>query len=106
MASTQTATCRSELPCAITRIFTFAFARELMKLDGSNNEESETDIGVCGKPRRSSAYLADTPLLIAIPSPTIATIAMGESVRLIEFTFDLDSSSSKVDSNAANAALP
>mmetsp|Transcript_34170 Transcript_34170/g.72802 ORF Transcript_34170/g.72802 Transcript_34170/m.72802 type:complete len:278 (+) Transcript_34170:893-1726(+) len=81
LASTTTATCLSEEPCAMTRMFTFALARELMKL-------------------------ADTPLCMAIPSPTIATMAMGMSVKLMELTFERLSSSSNADLRAANAACP
>mmetsp|Transcript_39217 Transcript_39217/g.94378 ORF Transcript_39217/g.94378 Transcript_39217/m.94378 type:complete len:292 (+) Transcript_39217:1359-2234(+) len=81
LASTTTATCRSEDPCAMTRMFTFALASELMKL-------------------------ADTPDCIAMPSPTMATIAMGLSVSEMEFTFDLEISSSNVDRSAPRAAPP
>ena len=50
--------------------------------------------------------LADTPDLIAMPSPTIATIAMGTSVRHIEFTFERESSSSNADLRAESAVAP
>ena len=56
----------------MTRMFKLALARELTKL-------------------------ADTPDLIAMPSLTIATIAMGTSVRHIEFTSERESSSSNAD---------
>mmetsp|Transcript_28517 Transcript_28517/g.64337 ORF Transcript_28517/g.64337 Transcript_28517/m.64337 type:complete len:295 (-) Transcript_28517:377-1261(-) len=78
---TTTATWRSDEPWAMTRMFTLALARELINV-------------------------AETPLCMAMPSPTIATIAIDSSETLIELTFDLDSSSSNVDLSAFRAERP
>ena len=66
-ASTTTATCRSDDLCAMTRMLTLALTNEIM-------------------------MRADTPLCMGIPSPTMTTMAMGISVRLMELTLERESS--------------
>mmetsp|Transcript_4577 Transcript_4577/g.9638 ORF Transcript_4577/g.9638 Transcript_4577/m.9638 type:complete len:292 (+) Transcript_4577:1042-1917(+) len=80
LESTTTATWSSEDPCAMSRMLTLACERELMNVE-------------------------DTPEVAAIPSPTIATMAMpGTTER--ELMVERDSSSSKASSRADKASSP
>mmetsp|Transcript_13072 Transcript_13072/g.15934 ORF Transcript_13072/g.15934 Transcript_13072/m.15934 type:complete len:214 (-) Transcript_13072:549-1190(-) len=79
-ALTTTATCRSLDPCAIKRMFTLALANELMKV-------------------------AETPEVSAMPSPTMATMAMPVT-KLNELMVLRDNSSSKASSRASMAFCP